>query len=235
MPSTVLIIDDDQKLSQLLARYLAQHQLVVHTEATPESGLARLKELHPDLLILDIMLPGRTGFEVCRDIRQFSPVPIIMLTARNEVTDRVVGLELGADDYVLKPVDPRELLARITTVLRRIRPPVNESSVLEFPGLRIDTRSRTVFLDGEELKVSTMEFDVLCLFARQAGKVLTRDEVLNSLRGIEWESFNRSIDVFISRLRQKLNDDPKRPRFFKTVWGSGYLFMDNSEPGKKAS
>jgi len=234
MSNKILIIDDDEKLSGLLQRYFSQFGLELITATSGEAGLAQLKQA-PDVVILDVMLPGKSGFDLCQEIRQACMVPIIMLTARTDVTDRIVGLKLGADDYVVKPVDPRELLARIESVLRRTQAKPTESGILRFEGLEINVNARTVLLDETEVKLSTMEFEVLLLLTRNQGKVLSRDELLDNLRGIEFESFNRSIDVLISRLRQKLKDDPKNPRFFKTVWGSGYLFIGNKESSRKAS
>ena len=173
------------------------------------------------------MLPGRDGFTVCREIRRKSSVPIIMLTARGDLTDRVAGLEIGADDYLPKPFEPRELVARIQTVLRRsgeARPTSLEERI-RAESLTVDLRSRTAWLDGVPIDLTTTEFEILSLFLRQPGTVLSRDQIMDRVRGIDWEAYNRSIDVAMSRLRHKLNDDPKRPRYFKTIWGTGYLFL----------
>ena len=170
------------------------------------------------------MLPEMDGFEVCRAIRQASDVPIIMLTARGEITDKVVGLELGADDYLAKPFEPRELVARIQSVLRRTRP-FDAAPNLSFNRLAIDLDKRKVLLDGHPIDLTTNEFAALALLARNAGKVLNRDQILQELRGIDCDAFNRSVDIAISRLRQKLNDDPRSPEFIRTVWGTGYVFI----------
>ncbi|MDR3556295.1 MAG: response regulator transcription factor [Syntrophobacteraceae bacterium] len=220
----ILVIDDDKKLNRLLSEYLSPFGYEVLTAASPEEGLRYLKTHPPELIILDIMLPDVNGFELCKIIRENHAIPIIMLTARGEVTDRIVGLELGADDYLSKPFEPRELVARIQAVLRRAvgapRPQVRS-----FGRLSIDSGKRKALLDGQPLSLTTNEFAALALLARNAGRVLDRDQLLQELRGIDSEAFNRSVDITISRLRQKLGDDPKDPSFIKTVWGAGYLFV----------
>ena len=224
MNPTLLIIDDDAKLNQLLEDFLKDFGFDVITATHPAKGLKKLKQASPDLVILDIMLPEMDGFEVCRTIRQSSNVPIIMLTARGEVTDRVVGLELGADDYLAKPFEPRELVARIQSVLRRSRL-LKDTRSLSFNRLTIDPAKQVVLLDGRPVDLTTNEFRALTLLARNAGKVLNRDQILQELRGMDCDAFNRSVDITVSRLRQKLNDDSKSPEFIKTVWGSGYVFI----------
>ncbi|MGD2097096.1 MAG: response regulator transcription factor [Desulfobacterales bacterium] len=226
MEPTILIIDDDAKLNQLLKDFLKDFGYAVITAAHPARGLKKLKQASPDLVILDIMLPEMDGFEVCRKIRQTSNIPIIMLTARGEVTDKVVGLELGADDYLAKPFEPRELVARIQSVLRRSQQQV-DNQILTFERLTIDLAKHIALLDGNSLDLTTNEFTALALLARCAGKVLSRDQILQELRGMDCDAFNRSVDIAVSRLRQKLNDDPKSPEFIKTVWGSGYVFIAN--------
>jgi DNA-binding response OmpR family regulator len=191
----------------------------------PEAGLKMLTAVEPDLVILDVMLPGQDGFEVCRTIRKTSAVPIIMLTARGEVTDRIVGLEIGADDYMPKPFEPRELVARIQNVLRRSSTAKPQSQQLHYEGLSVDMERRTAELDGAELDLTTMEYQLLVLFASNPGKTYTRDEILNELRGIDAQLFSRSVDILVSRLRQKLGDTSKQARFIKTVWGTGYAFI----------
>jgi DNA-binding response OmpR family regulator len=170
------------------------------------------------------MLPEMDGFEVCKTVRLTSNVPIIMLTARGEVTDKVVGLELGADDYLAKPFEPRELVARIQSVLRRTRP-LSVTPNLSFNRLIIDLDKRTVLLDESPVDLTTNEFAALALLAENAGKVLNRDQILQELRGIDCDAFNRSVDITMSRLRQKLKDDPRSPEFIKTIWGTGYVFV----------
>lgn len=171
------------------------------------------------------MLPGQDGFEVCRNIRKVSSVPVIMLTARGEVTDRIVGLEIGADDYMPKPFEPRELVARIQNVLRRSANQKQQSEQLYYEGLSVDLERRSAELDGEPLELTTMEYQLLALFANNPGKTYTRDEILNELRGIDAQLFSRSVDILVSRLRQKLGDTSKQVRFIKTVWGTGYAFI----------
>ena len=228
MTPVILIIDDDAKLNELLKDFLKDFGFDVITATRPATGLKKLKQAAPDLVILDIMLPEMDGFEVCRTIRQASNVPIIMLTARGEITDKVVGLELGADDYLAKPFEPRELVARIQSVLRRTRPSKDTRS-LSFNRLTIDRAKQTVLLDGRPVDLTTNEFRALALLAANAGKILNRDQILQELRGIDCDAFNRSVDITVSRLRQKLKDNPKSPEFIKTVWGSGYVFIEEAK------
>lgn len=223
MKPLVLIIDDDAKLNALLSTYLADFGMRTVAAVTPAEGLRELHAHRPDLIILDVMLPEMSGFDLCRTIRHTDSVPIIMLTARGEVADRVVGLELGADDYLPKPFEPRELVARIQSVLRR--PRVVERRVRCFGPLVVDLARRQATLDGVPVELTTNEFEVLRLLTDHPGRVLDRDRILETLRGIEHEAFNRTVDVTVSRLRQKLGDDPKAPRFIRTVWGAGYVFI----------
>lgn len=224
MNKTILIIDDDKKLNNLLSDYFSKFGFKVTTVTHPDEGLKILKRELPDIIILDIMLPRMDGFEVCKEIRKEYSVPIIMLTARGEVTDRIVGLELGADDYLPKPFEPRELVARIQSVLRRSSEDF-KSGIIKFGKLVVDIEKHSVLLDGKNVDLTTMEFEILSLFLRNPGKVFTRDHLMDRIRGIEWEAFDRSIDVLISRLRQKLNEHPKKPSFIKTIWGTGYKFI----------
>jgi DNA-binding response OmpR family regulator len=224
MRPTLLIIDDDEKLNDMLKEFLSDFGFNILTAFDPEAGLKILKEQSPDLIILDIMLPLMNGFEVCKTIRKNNAVPIIMLTARGEVMDKVVGLELGADDYMPKPFEPRELVARIQSVLRRTQHE-NQSQVETYGRLAIDYKKRVALLDGKDVGLTTNEFTALSLLVKNAGKVLNRDQILDALRGMECEAFNRSVDITMSRVRQKLKDDPKKPSFIKTVWGAGYLFI----------
>ena len=224
MNSRLLIIDDDEKLNKLLTDYLGKMGFEVMSETLPSQGLEKLEREAPDLVILDVMLPEMDGFEVCRTIRQSSTIPVIMLTARGEVMDRVVGLEIGADDYLPKPFEPRELVARIQSILRRVQ--VKKSSgVKKIGGLSIDFHKLEVTVDEKPVGLTSSEFECLALLVKNSGKVLNRDQIIEQLRGIEWDAFNRSVDITMSRLRQKLGDDPKNPRFIKTIWGTGYLFI----------
>ncbi len=226
----ILLIDDDEKLGQLLTQYLERHEMKVTVALTPSKGFEYLKRIQPDLLILDVMLPEKDGFEICREIRDkaatYGQLPILMLTAHGEVTDRIVGLELGADDYLPKPFEPRELVARISNILRRSNDVGNGAQELpRFRGLEVDTTRRTVKLDSEYVELTTMEYELLVLFMAAPNKTFTRDELMNRLRGIDAELFSRAVDTLVSRLRHKLADTSKTPRFIKTVWGRGYTFV----------
>lgn len=220
----ILIIDDDERLNRLLKRFLKDFGFATLTAAHPQEGLKLLRRKSPDLVILDVMLPEMDGFSVCKAIRAETAVPIIMLTARGEVADKVIGLELGADDYLAKPFEPRELVARIHAVLRRLAP-APDASKAAFGDLEIDFERRQAWLQGRPLELTTNEFTALALLARHAGKVLSRDQILQELRGIDCDAFNRSVDITVSRVRQKLGDDPQSPAYIKTVWGTGYLFI----------
>ena len=224
MTKTILVIDDDEKLNSLLKDYLSEFGFKVLAETNPERALNLLKRKTLDIIILDIMLPGMDGFEVCRRIRKSYNIPVIMLTARGKVEDRIVGLELGADDYLAKPFEPRELVARIQSVLRRSLE-IGTTGRLHFKSLVIDIDKQLVLLEGEAVELTTMEFEILHLLMKNPDKVLDRDQIMDSLRGLEWEAFDRSVDVLVSRLRQKLRDDPKSPRFIRTIWGRGYKFI----------
>ena len=221
----ILLIDDDEKLGTLLSSYFERFDMELIATTLPSDGLAKMQSEHPDLVILDVMLPEQNGFEVCRTIRKSSSVPIIMLTARGEVTDRIVGLEIGADDYMPKPFEPRELVARIQGVLRRASNTRAPTKILQYEGIEVDLERRTAKLDDEQLELTTMEYQLLKLFAENPGKTYTRDEILNELRGIDAQLFSRSVDILVSRLRQKLGDTSKQARFIKTVWGTGYAFI----------
>jgi DNA-binding response OmpR family regulator len=224
----VLLIDDDARLGALVAEYLGKHEIDVTVVGDGERGLAALRKGRFDVVLLDLMLPGADGLEVCRRIRalpQLARVPVIMLTARGEDVDRIVGLELGADDYLPKPFNPRELLARMRAVLRRSATAGAEPSASRFRagGLEIDFEAREVTLGGQRQALTHYEFELLATLARAAGRPLSREQLLDALKGTEYEAFDRSIDVHISKLRQKLEADSKAPRLIKTVRGVGYL------------
>jgi DNA-binding response OmpR family regulator len=230
----LLMIDDDAALGHLLSEYLGRFGHSLRQAETAATGLAELRRRRPDLLILDIMLPDRDGLSVCRTIRTESDVPILMLTARGEVADRVVGLEMGADDYLPKPFEPRELVARIETILRRaaaVPPSASQASqapqaeAIECGPLRLDPATRTVHLGDRRLDLTTTEHDLLRGLMESRGRVLSREQILAWLHGPDAESFDRSIDMLISRLRHKLGDDPRSPRFIKTIWRVGYQFV----------
>ena len=216
----VLLIDDDEWLAPPLATYLARFDFELHSATRPSAGLALLREQPFDAVILDVMLPEMDGFELCRTIRRESAVPILMLSARGEVTDRVVGLEIGADDYLPKPFEPRELAARLQTILRRTRAPIDASKRLDFDGLSIDLERRSVTRQGQELKLTGTEFELLVMLARAPQKVFSRDDILNHLRGHEAELYSRAVDILVSRLRKKL--EPLD--CIKTLRNAGYAF-----------
>jgi DNA-binding response OmpR family regulator len=225
----ILIIDDDKNLGDLLTQYLFQNEIEAHVATTPSKGFELIKKQKPDLLILDVMLPEKDGFEVCREIRAKSAIygllPILMLTAHAEVDNRIVGLELGADDYLSKPFEPRELLARIQNILRRYGDEGNLRRIQSIAGLDADVLRREIKMDGALLELTTMEYELLILFMKFPNRTFTRDELMNLLRGIDAELFSRAVDTLVSRLRHKLNDTSKKPRFIKTVWGRGYEFV----------
>jgi DNA-binding response OmpR family regulator len=220
-----LLIDDDRRHSELLRAYCARFGIEVECAHDGEQGLRKLAQATPDLLLLDVMLPGKDGFELCREIRRRSRLPIIILTARGDVMDRVSGLEIGADDYMGKPFEPRELVARIHTILRRADTRRDDKPLLRFEGLEIDTVARAVKIDGVTVELTTAEYELLALLGREAGRNLSRDEILSSLKGIDAAILTRSVDILVSRLRAKLNDQNKPARFIQTVWGRGYCLV----------
>jgi DNA-binding response OmpR family regulator len=230
MSDRVLMIEDDQSLAEMVVEYLGSMGIEVRPQPTAREGLAALKQDQFDAVILDIMLPDLDGLEVCRRVRESSDVPILMLTARGDASDRIVGLEIGADDYLPKPFNPRELLARLRAILRRGRGGTMErSSVLRFGRLEIDRDARTVRVDGEARMLTGYQFDLLNVLAENAGRVLSRDTLMNKLRGQDLEAFDRSIDVHISRIRSAIEDDPKHPRRVLTLRGTGYVFAKKQD------
>lgn len=220
MSSRVLLIDDDERLPELLSSYLEQNGVTLAHAPDGARGLAALEQGAYDAVLLDVMMPGLDGLEVCRRIRAKSQVPVIMLTARGDETDRVVGLELGADDYVAKPFSPRELLARLRAVLRRSRPDVM-SEALQVGDVSVDVPSRVVTRGGAAVELTGIEFDILVALMRRAGRVVPRDALLSEAGRSDVVVGERTVDVHISHLRQKLNDDP--PKLIKTVRGVGYV------------
>ena len=224
----VLLIDDDERLNALLTTYLRRFGFAVRALPHPEQGLRALKTDPPDIIILDVMLPDVDGFTLCRKIRESSGIPIVMLTARGDVADRIVGLELGADDYLPKPFEPRELLARMQAVLRRGLNSQGHERV-RIGSLDVNWGTRSAYMDGRDLTLTNAEFELLSLFVRNSSRVLSRDRIINETRGIDWEAYDRSIDVLVSRLRQKLGDDPRHPVFIRTVRGAGYLFIGGAD------
>jgi two-component system, OmpR family, phosphate regulon response regulator OmpR len=224
MAERLLIIDDDERLAAMISDYLTAAGFLVDRRFTAREGLAALESESFDAVVLDVMLPDIDGFEVCRTIRARTQIPILMLTARGEEMDRIVGLEIGADDYLAKPFSPRELQARLRAILRRGRAPVVAEAGLRFGRLLIDKSSRMVRVDGEEKTLTSFQFDLLAALADNAGRVLNRDRLMDLVKGGEAEAFDRSIDVHISRIRAAIEDDPKHPRRILTVRGAGYVF-----------
>jgi two-component system OmpR family response regulator len=221
---TALLVEDDARLADLTREYLQGHGVVVTHVSDGRVGLEEALRGRFDVVLLDLMLPGKDGLEVCRELRARSDVPVLILTARGEEADRVMGLELGADDYLAKPFSPRELLARIRALVRRARgragPVLRPVRVGE---LSLDPGARRALLAGRELLLTSYEFELLRVLAERAGRVLSREQLMDLAKGSAEESFDRSVDVHVSRLRQKLGDDPKRPRLLKTVRGMGYV------------
>ena len=223
--TTILIIDDDKELTELLEEFLSGHKYKTIVFHRPLDGLKYLKTSTPDMVLLDIMMPDMDGFQVLRKIRETLDLPVIMLTAKGEVSDKVVGLELGADDYLAKPFEPRELLARMQSILRRINSKNSMVDILCFESLEINKIKEEVELDGTSVSLSTSEFEALLLFANNSNKVLDREFLVENLRGITWQTYDRSVDVLVSRLRSKLGETPARTRFIKTIHGIGYKFI----------
>jgi DNA-binding response OmpR family regulator len=227
MPSRILLIDDDTRLTTMVGDYLRGNGYEVDTAGTLTAGRERLRHDSFDLLVLDLMLPDGDGLDLTRELRgdtRTRRLPLLMLTARGEPTDRIVGLEIGADDYLPKPFEPRELLARVKALLRRAAPDVAADEILEFGRLVIDLGARQARLDGQACDLTSHQFDLLVVLARSAGRVLSRDQIMDSLKGHPLDAFDRSIDVHISRIRAVIEDDPKNPQRVLTVRGTGYVF-----------
>lgn len=225
----VLIIEDDVRLAELTRDYLESNGFKVTVEAEGSRGVEQILALQPDLVILDLMLPGEDGLSICRRARPDYAGPILMLTARTDDMDQVLGLEMGADDYVPKPVQPRVLLARMRALLRRAENAEHSGDArLSFGNLEIDSATREAWLEGERIDLTSAEFDLLWLLASNAGRVLTREEIFSDLRGIKYDGQDRSIDVRVSRIRPKIGDDPNHPHRIKTVRSKGYLFVKDA-------
>lgn len=223
----ILIIEDDKDIVDLVRYNLDKEGYQTTSSGDGATGLAQIKKSPPDLLILDLMLPKLSGLEVCKDIRRqekLNRLPILMLTALGEEADRVVGLELGADDYVTKPFSPRELVARVKALLRRIQPPGDDAKLLEIGPLRIDPISYRVQRDGKTLPLSTLEFRLLYFLASRPNRVFSRDQLLDSVWGSDRFVTPRSVDVYVRRLREKIELNPEKPGYLKTVRGAGYIF-----------
>ena len=223
MSPRILLIEDDARLARMVSEYLGEAGFHVSVAARGRAGLDRLAREPFDALVLDLMLPDVDGLEVCRQLRARSNTPVLMLTARGDAMDRVVGLEMGADDYRPKPFEPRELLARLRAILRR-RGGAARGDVLRFGRVEIDRGARMVRVDGAEKTLTSHQFALLVALAEHAGRVMSRDQLMDALRGEPLEAFDRSIDVHVSRIRQAIEDDPRNPRRIVTVRGAGYVF-----------
>ena len=217
-----LLIDDDQKLGDLLKNYLKSYDIDLSAINDPRNAIDTINHLDPDLLILDVMMPHINGFELCKMIREESDTPIIILSARGESDDKVKGIDLGADDYLSKPFEARELVARIHSLLRRTQ---KDLAVRSDPIFEVDQQRLEVSLNGNVLDLTTKEFELMDLFIKNPGVIFTRDEIIKEIKGIDAHLFSRSIDILISRLRHKIEDDPKEPKLIKTIWGKGYMFV----------
>ena len=228
MAPHILLIEDDARLAEMVAEYLGEVGFRVAVAAAGRVGLERLTREPYDALVLDLMLPDMDGLEVCRQLRAKSDIPVLMLTARGEAMDRIVGLEIGADDYLPKPFEPRELLARLRAILRR-RQPGGPANVLRFGRLEVDCDARVVRVDGAERSLTGHQFTLLVALAQKAGRVLSRNALMDLVKGEALEAFDRSIDVHISRIRAAIEDDPKRPRRILTVRGAGYVFAKQQD------
>ncbi|QJR14997.1 Transcriptional regulatory protein OmpR [Usitatibacter palustris] len=238
----ILVVDDDLRMRDLLKRYLSEQGFAVETVADAAAMDRQFQRANYDLLVLDLMLPGEDGLAICRRLRAGgNTVPVIMLTARGDDVDRILGLEMGADDYLPKPFNPRELVARIQAVLRRQRPkpppgsPTSDEKVIEFGPFALNLGTRTLNREGEPIVLTTGEFALLKALAEHAREPMSRDKLMDLARGREHESFDRSIDVQISRLRKLLEIDPKEPRYIQTVWGFGYVFIPDGSDSRSGS
>jgi two-component system, OmpR family, phosphate regulon response regulator OmpR len=233
-PQRLLLIDDDARLTAMVGDYLRQAGFVVDAAGSLTAGRESLRQGRYDALLLDLMLPDGDGLDLTRELRadpRTRRLPLLMLTARGEPPDRIVGLEIGADDYLGKPFEPRELLARVKALLRRAQPDNLADDVLRFGRLEIDLGARQARLDQQPCDLTNHQFDLLCVLAQNAGRVLSRDQIMDALRGHPAEAFDRSIDVHVSRIRAEIEDDAKRPQRVLTVRGAGYLFAKRQDAG----
>jgi DNA-binding response OmpR family regulator len=225
---SLILVEDDERLAELVGQYLTANGFSVVRFADGEGLIERVKTRAPDAIILDVMLPGDDGFTLCNRLRQFYTGPLLFMTAKSESFDQVLGLEIGADDYVVKPVEPRVLLARVNALMRRAasaEPVVNSGSLVTFGKLSIDKLSRRVSLGGEDIALTSHEFDLLCLLADNASQLVERTTLYKALIGREYDGLDRSADVRVSRLRKKLKDNPQNPYRIKTIWGKGFFFV----------
>ncbi len=224
--ATLLVVEDEPSLSRLVRDYLERAGYQVTTAATAGAALHHIGAQPPALIVLDLGLPDRDGFDVIRDVRRSSATPIIVLTARGDEADRIVGLELGADDYVVKPFSPKELVARVRAVLRRSEQQAVPAEIIEAPGLTIDLPRMRVVRDGQAIELTPSEFQILVTLAREPGRVFTRAHLLDAIHGVMIESYERAIDAHVKNLRRKLEPKPSNPRYVLTVHGVGYRFSD---------
>ncbi len=229
MNELILVVDDETQIVKLARDYLEHAGFRVASAGDGVTALAAARRDRPDLVVLDLMLPGMDGLDVCRALRRESDVPIIMLTARAEETDRLIGLELGADDYITKPFSPRELVARVRTVLRRAHGAVQQPGIVRAADLEIDLESHRLTRAGSPVKLSRIEFNLLAILAQHPGQTFTRAQLLDRLHGVAFDGYDRSIDAHIKNLRRKLEPDPAEPRYVLTVYGIGYQFNEESE------
>lgn len=231
-PRHIMLVEDDMSLAEWFSDYLTEHGYMVTLVNRGDVAIELIREDQPDLVVLDIMLPVKDGFDVCREVRGFYHGPILMMTARDQEMDEVLGLELGADDYVTKPIKPRAMLSRVKALLRRVNnqeksTPESENCI-QFGQFHLDANSRTTLLNGYKVPISSNEFDVLWYLAQSAGQVVNRNELVKAIRGIDYDGFDRSMDIIVSRLRKKLGDDANNPFRIKTIWGQGYLFVTDA-------
>jgi DNA-binding response OmpR family regulator len=227
MNTPVLLIDDDSKLAELLKTYLENHGYTLTAVTTAQEGFRNLRAREFELVLLDIMLPDGDGLEVCKRIRMVSTVPVVMLTARGADEDKIIGLELGADDYLAKPFNPRELVARMKAVLRRKGTAGTEENAppIQYKDFQLNPSDQKVIVRGKEVELTSAEFRILKVLAANPGRVFTRERLMELAQGRDFDGIDRSIDVHVSRLRNKIEEDPKNPRWIKTVWGTGYRFQ----------
>lgn len=225
---SVLIVDDDEKLVKLLKAYFDREDFITYTAEDGLSALQAVKDKSPSVIILDLMLPGMNGWDVCKQVRRDNDTPILMLTARDEESDRLIGLEIGADDYVTKPFSPREVVARVKAILRRVGNSVVNRRILKMDNITIDPERHQVFNEGLPIELTPTEFKLLELLAGNPGKVFTRLQIVEQTQGYMFDGYERTIDTHIKNLRRKLEADPKNPRYLQTVYGIGYKFNGGS-------
>ena len=224
--STVLVVEDEMEIARIVRDYLSRAGFEVIVVGDGDSALATVRSARPDLVVLDLGLPGRDGLDVAREVRRRSDTPIVILTARGDESDRIVGLELGADDYVVKPFSPRELVARVRAVLRRARAAGRSEEVVRVAGVEIDTAKMRVRVSDRIVELTPTEFDLLVTLARQPGRVFTRSQLLDAVHGVAIESYERAIDAHVKNIRRKIEPVPGSPRYVQTVHGVGYRFAD---------